>query len=81
MRTCEFTRTKFRTFFEAAWRDPQFVNCPAHLVSLAHFIFIFIFCLFIHLFQTTRELLLHIFRQLSGALSLSLARLITFHVK
>ena len=29
-RLCDFTRAKFRSFFEKAWSDPKFVNCPAY---------------------------------------------------
>ena len=29
-RLCEFTRTKFRAFFEKAWSEPKFVSCPAY---------------------------------------------------
>ena len=33
MGTCEFTKSKFRSFLDSAWQNPQFVNCSAHLVS------------------------------------------------
>ena len=33
LRTCEFTRSKLRAFLDKAWQTPQFVTCPAHMVS------------------------------------------------
>lgn len=29
-RLCDFTRAKFCSFFEKAWAQPRFVECPAH---------------------------------------------------
>ena len=30
---CDFTQVKFKNLFEKAWKNPKFVDCPAHMVS------------------------------------------------
>ena len=32
-KNCDFTRDKLRALCEKAWKDPQYINCPAHMVS------------------------------------------------
>lgn len=34
MMHCDFTAAKFRPLFEKARENPQYVDCPAHMVSL-----------------------------------------------